>query len=141
MFRYRIETEINRPIDEVTRIFADRSQLTKWQPGIVSSELINENPHPKYKLLFQFGRRKMYMTETIVRNELPHHLEGTYEMKGIFNRIHNSFESLGPGTTKWIYDSEFRFRGIISLVAIFMRNDFYRQSQIIASNFKKYVEK
>jgi hypothetical protein len=40
MFRYRLETEINKPVEEVIRLFADRSHIPKWQPGLLSSDLI-----------------------------------------------------------------------------------------------------
>ncbi len=140
MFRYRLETEINKPVEVVIRLFADRSHIPKWQPGLLSSELIESSPHPKYKLVFQFGRRKMTMTETILRDELPRHFEGTYSMKGVYNRIHNSFTTTKSGTTMWTCDNEFRFKWLMSLVGIFMKDDFVRQSKIIMSNFKRFAE-
>lgn len=140
MVRYQIETEINRPLDQVTRLFVNRSLLPKWQPGILSSEQIESYPYPKYKLMMGFGKRKMAMIETILRNELPAHFEGTYEMKGIYNRVHNSFEAKGTDSTRWIVDSEFRFKGLMSVIAIFMKADFKKQSEVIMSNFKKFAE-
>jgi hypothetical protein len=140
MVRYQIETEINKPIDQVTRLFANRANLTKWQPGIVSSEQVESYPYPKYKLMMAFGKRKMAMTETILRNELPAHFEGTYEMKGVFNRVHNSFEAKGPDSTRWIVESEFRFKGLMSVIAFFMKGDFKKQSEVIMRNFKNFVE-
>lgn len=140
MVRYQIETEINKPIDQVAKLFANRSLLPKWQPGLLSSEQIESYPVLKYKLMMAFGKRKMVMTETILRNELPKHLEGTYEMKGVHNRIRNSFEATGPGTTRWICESEFRFTGLMSVIALFMRGDFKKQSEVIMRNFKNFVE-
>jgi hypothetical protein len=90
--------------------------------------------------VFQFGRRKMTMTETILRDELPRHFEGTYSMKGVHNRIHNSFTTTKAGTTIWTYSSEFRFKWLMSLVGIFMKDDFIKQSRIIMSNFKRFAE-
>ena len=140
MLQFRQETVIHKPLNEVIRLFANRDHLAKWQPGLLSIETLETTPHPKYKLQFQFGRRKMFMTETILRNELPKHFEGTYEMKGVFNRIHNSFESTSSGDTRWICDTEFRFKGIMRIIAVFMKDDFRKQSEIIMSNFKKFVE-
>lgn len=140
MVRYQVETEINKPIDQVIRVFADRSLLPKWQPGILGSEQIESYPYPKYKLMMTFGKRKMPMIETILRNELPGHFDGTYEMKGIFNRVQNSFEAMGPGTTRWKCTSEFRFSGLMRIIAFFMKGDFKKQSEVIMRNFKKFAE-
>jgi hypothetical protein len=140
MLKYQLETEIHKPLDQVTRLFSNRALLAKWQPGLLSSEQIETYPHTKYKLMFEFGRRKMAMTETILRNELPMHFDGTYEMKGVFNRIYNSFEATGPDKTLWVCNTEFRFTGLMSLVAFFMKGNFKKQSAVIMSNFKRFAE-
>lgn len=141
MVRFHLETEINKPLEEVTRLFSNRDLLPKWQPGLLSSEQIESYPFPKYKLLLSFGRRKMVMMETITRNELPLRLEGTYEMKGVFNRNINTFEPAGPRKTRWVCESEFRFSGLMKVIAFFMRDGFREQSRVIMTNFKKYAEK
>lgn len=141
MLTYRLEIVIHKPLDEVIRVFANRETIALWQPGLLSSEKLENQPYPTYKLLFQFGRRKMEMTETILRNELPAHFDGTYKMKGVLNTIRNSFEKDTPTSTRWISDVEFRFTGLMKIIAYFMKDDFKKQSEIIMSNFKKYVEK
>lgn len=140
MLTYRLEIVINKPLDEVIRVFGNRDKLALWQPGLLSSELVESHPYPKYKLLFQFGRRKMEMTETILRDELPLHFDGTYKMKGVFNSVRNRFEKVSPSSTRWVSDVEFRFSGLMRIIAFFMKDDFKKQSEIIMSNFKRYVE-
>lgn len=141
MVRFHLETEINKPLEEVTRLFSNRDLLPKWQPGLLSSEQIESYPYPKYKLMLSFGRRKMVMMETIVRNELPALFEGTYEMKGVFNKNINTFTSAGPQKTRWVCESEFRFTGLMKLIAFFMRSGFREQSRVIMANFKRFAEK
>jgi hypothetical protein len=140
MLRYKTEIHINKPIDKVLKVFADRTLLFKWQPGLLSSEQVESYPYPKYKLLLDFGRRKIVMTETIVRNELPMHFDGTYEMKGIFNRNKNTFINEGPDKTLWTCESEFRFSGVMRIVAFFMKDGLKKQSEMMMNNFKRYVE-
>ena len=140
MLRFQLETEIHKPLDHVIKLFTNRALLHKWQPGLLSSEQMESYPYPRYKLKFNFGRRKMEMTETILRNELPAHFEGTYEMKGVFNRINNSFEAKGPGTTKWTCITEFRFSGLMKIISIFMKDGFRQQSTVIMNNFKNFAE-
>ena len=140
MIAYKLEIVINKPLDEVIRTFANRDKIALWQPGLLSSELVESQPYPTYKLLFQFGRRKMEMTETILRNELPLHFDGTYKMKGVFNTVRNRFEKNGPLSTRWVSETEFKFTGLMKIIAFFMKDDFRKQSEIIMSNFKKYAE-
>ena len=141
MLTYRQEIVINKPLEEVIRTFSNRDKIALWQPGLLSSELVESHPNRKYKLLFQFGRRKMEMTEIIVRDELPAHFDGTYEMKGVFNTVRNSFEKVDSSSTRWVSDVEFKFTGLMKIIAFFMKDDFRKQSDIIMSNFKRYVEK
>ncbi len=141
MIRFHLETEINKPLEQVTSLFSNRELLPKWQPGLLSSEQVESYPFSKYKLLLSFGRRKVVMMETITRNELPIHFEGTYEMKGVFNRNINKFESSGPHKTRWTCESEFRFTGLMKLIAFFMRDGFREQSRVIMANFKSFAEK
>jgi len=140
MLTYRHEIVIHKPMDEVIRVFRNRETIALWQPGLLSSELMESHPYPKYKLLFQFGRRKMEMTETILRDELPAHFDGTYKMKGVLNTIRSSFENVEPSSTRWVSEVEFKFTGLMKIIAYFMKDDFKKQSEIIMSNFKKFVE-
>ena len=133
------EIEINAPLQDVIRLFADRDHLAKWQPGLISSEQLESSP-PKYKHLFQFGRRKMNMTETITRHELPKHFDGYYEMKGVKNIVQNSFEKKDEQHTKWTCTNTFHFKGLMNLIAPFMKDNFRHQSWIIMKNFKGYCE-
>jgi hypothetical protein len=134
------QIEIACPIQEVIKLFADREHLAKWQPGLISSEQIETSPQPKYKLLFQFGRRKMNMTETITRNNLPKHFDGVYEMKVVRNTVMNSFEKIDDMNTRWTNKTTFHFKGLMNLVAPFMKDNFRQQSWIIMKNFKGFCE-
>ena len=137
---FHLETEIERPIDAVIHLFANRDLLKKWQPGLISSEFMESKPNLKYRLTFQLGRRKMSMMETITRNELPQHFDGYYEMKGMRNEVHNSFVSAGLNRTRWIADVEYSFKGIMALIAPFMKENFRKQSVILMKNFKGFAE-
>ena len=140
MLRFQQEIEIQKPIATVTGLFTNRGIMKQWQPGLMSSEQIENFPYPKYKLRFDFGRRKMDMTETILRKELPGQLEVTYEMKGVFNRMEHSFESIGTGRTKWVCVNEFRFSGVMKIISFFMKDGLKKQSTVIMNNFKRFAE-
>ena len=138
---FQLETEIKRPVQEVVRLFSDRSQYMKWQPGLLSSDLVTEHPYRTYDLLLQFGRRKMKMKETILENQLPTSYKVRYQTKGVVNDIHITFEPISPSTTRYISRESFRFKGLMIIVAGFMKEGFKKQSSIIMNNFKQYAEK
>lgn len=140
MITFRQEKEIIKPLDMVIRVFSDRDQMIRWQPGLVSVEPMEGAGPRTFKLTFQLGRRRMPMTETIESDQLPAQYIVTYDMKGVFNRVKHSFVATETGTTLWRCDHEFRFKGLMKLVVVFIRGDFEKQSDIIMRNFKGYVE-
>jgi hypothetical protein len=139
--QYRLETEIHKPLHDVVRLFTDRSQYPKWQPGLVSMDPVPNTPNPTYQLLMQFGRRKMKMKEVILENNLPASYTVHYTTKGVENHVHITFETISPTRTRYISHEEFRFKGLMNLVARFMQDGFKKQSEIIMHNFKRYAER
>ncbi len=137
---FHLETEIDRPVEAVIHLFANRDLLAQWQPGLISSEFMESKPFLKYRLRFQLGRRKMTMMETITRNELPQHFDGYYEMKGMRNEVRNTFVSCGLNRTRWTSDTDYHFKGLMALIAPFMKENFRKQSTILMKNFKGFAE-
>ncbi len=139
---YRYEIEINKPLGKVTELYCNRHLLTKWQLGLLSSEQAEtKDGRMKYNLTFDLGRRKMKMTEMIVRNELPEHYDQIFEMKGVHHSVKNSFYSNGAQSTRWVSEVEFQFSGLKNLIARFMRSGFERQTLMLMHSFKAFVEK
>ena len=132
---------IHKPVGYVVDLYIDRNQLSKWQRGLLSSEPIPEKEgYKKYKLTFQLGKRKMFITETILRQDLPQYYDVQYKMKGAQHVVKNSFVAENSSSTKWIYDVEFTFKGLMNLIARFMKSDFDKQSRILMDNFKGFAE-
>jgi hypothetical protein len=138
---FQLETEINKPLKEVVRLFSDRSQYPNWQPGLLETELVAQQPHPTYQLLFQFGRRKMKMKEMILAQNLPASYTVHYVTKGVENTVHITFEAVSDTRTRYISKQIFRFKGIMILLARFIKDGLQKQSEIIMNNFKRYAEK
>ena len=141
MLKFSFEIEIRKPIDEVYELFKNRNKFQQWQPGLISDDRIEEkNGLKRYKLTYRIGNRNMVMTETILKDALPHY-NVTYATKGIVNKVENTFVSQNQHSTRWISDTEFRFSGIKKLISIFMKRGFESQTQIIMKNFKTFAEK
>ena len=100
-----------------------------------------KNGLPNYSLTYQTGRRKFKITETIIRNELPRHYDVQYKLKGLTQIMKNSFSATDGNSTKWNSEVEFQFRGLMSLIARFMKTGFEQQTLAVMQSFKRFVEK
>ena len=139
--KHKFEIEISKPLDQVIKLFSNRDHLPKWQHGLLSEEpLPLLDGQRSYKLTFQLGRRKMKMTETIIRDALPAHYDIQYKMKGVKHSIQNSFSAVNDNKTKWISEVEYRFTGLMNLIARFMKSGFEQQSRALMYSFKTFAE-
>lgn len=140
MLKFHLQTEIHKPVDEVVRLYKNRELMPKWQPGLLSDEAVEDKRGKQvHRLTFRIGSRNMVMTETLLRSTGQNH-DVAYDMRGVWNSVHNTFTPLSEGRTLWKSDFAFRFKGITKLIAPFMRSGFEKQSEIIMKNFKSFAE-
>ena len=139
---YTFELEINASLKAVTDLYSNHDLLPKWQGGLIRVETLPlKNGLPNYSLTYQTGRRKFKITETIIRNELPRHYDVQYKLKGLTQIMKNSFSATDGNSTKWNSEVEFQFRGLMSLIARFMKTGFEQQTLAVMQSFKRFVEK
>jgi hypothetical protein len=141
--KYTVETEINLPREEVIRLFDSQKNRRKWQEGLQSFEHLSGEPGQpgaKSRLVFQMGKRRIEMIETITARELPDRFGGTYDAKGVHNIVENRFIETGPDTTKWESENEFQFSGFMKLIGFFMAKAFPKQSLKYMHDFKAFAE-
>lgn len=141
--QYTTEITIDLPRERVIELFDNPENLPKWQPGLVSFEPLSGTtgqPGARSKLIYDMGKRRIEMIETITRRDLPDAFDGTYETKGVYNEIQNRFTDLGNGQTKWVSHTTFRFTGLMKLMGWFMAGAFKRQSYKFMEQFKSFAE-
>ncbi|HSI88053.1 MAG TPA: SRPBCC family protein [Pyrinomonadaceae bacterium] len=141
--KFSVSIEIDKPIDEVIRLFDDPDNLVKWMEGLQSFEHLEGIPGEvgaKSKLRFKSGKRDFEMIETITERDLPRSFTGTYEAKGVHNIVRNEFEPLGDGRTLYTSHNEFQFRGMMKLIALLMPGVFRKQSMKFLEAFKRFAE-
>ena len=141
--KYTSEIGIDLPVSRVVEIFDNPEYLKHWQPGLISFEHLSGvagRPGAKSRLKYKIGKRAIEMIETITVRNLPHEFAGTYEAKGVYNIISNKFIPLSENRTRYITESEFRFRGFMRLVAFFMPGAFKKQSRKYLQDFKRFAE-
>lgn len=141
--RYTSEITINRPVDVVTRLFDDPKNLYAWMDGLQSFELLSGEqgqPGAKAKLVYQMGKRRVEMIETITERNLPDIFAGTYDADGVHNIVVNKFIALPDGNTRYITENEFQFKGFMRIIAFLMPGAFKKQSYKYLEQFKAFVE-
>ncbi len=142
--KYTTEIIIDLPRQRVIELFDNPDNLAKWQPGLKSFEHFEGElgqSGAKSRLLYDEGGREIEMVETILTSNFPDEFSGTYEAKGVFNRISNYFYEEGKNQTRWVTENEFRLSGLMALMGIFMRGAFPKQTLEHMQNFKDFAER
>ena len=141
--RYETEVLINLPRERVIELFDSFENLKKWQEGLISFEHISGEPGQpgaKTRLLYDMGRRRMEMIETIIERNLPEEFSGTYDASGVHNIVRNYFYDEGE-QTRWALDSEFQFRSFMRIMSLFIPNSkFHEQTRSSMEAFKRFAE-
>lgn len=141
--KYVTSIDLDLPRERVIELFDDPDNMAKWQQGLVSFEPISGEPGQpgaKSKLVYQMGKRRVEMIETITARDLPERFDGTYEAKGVFNVVKNRFTELGPETTRWESENEFRLSGVMWLMGLVMGGAFRKQTLEYMQAFKRFAE-
>lgn len=141
--RYESEIIINLPRTRVIELFDSFDNLKKWQEGLISYEHLSGEPGQpgtKTRLLYDMGRRRMEMIETIIERNLPDEFSATYDASGVHNIVRNNFYDEGE-QTRWVLDSDFQFRSYMRIVSLFIPNSSFRnQTRSSMESFKRFAE-
>ena len=136
---------INKPIDVVTKLFLDPSNLKEYQDGFVKKELKSGQEGKAgcvSTLYYKYGNRDMILTETIVSNELPDSFEAFYHHEHMANTMKCYFTEIDDTTTKYTYEYDYtRINWIMpKLISILFPSMYRKQGQKWIDQFKAFVE-
>ena len=142
--QYTCEIEIALPRPRVIELFDDPDNLKHWQEGLQSFTHKSGTPGEPgavSEIVFQLGKRRMEMLETIETRNLPDEFTAIYTTKGVWNRLTNHFTETTDGRTHWRQTNEFRPEGIMMrLMTTFMPGMFRKQSLAFMEAFKRFAE-
>lgn len=143
MMKYTCEIVIDKPREEVVKLFDNPDNMKYWQKGFVSLEHVAGEPGKtgaESILKYDFGNRKMELIETITFRKLPEEFHANFTTKGVVNIQKNYFKEEG-GKTKWISEAEFKFSGFMKIMAFFMgKGPFKKQTTSYMEDFKSFAE-
>lgn len=144
MKEYTVQVEIALPRSIVIDLFDDPENLFKWQTGLVSFEHLSGEPGmagAKSRMVFQIGKRRFELIETITKRNFPDEFDGTYEWSGGMNTLRNRFIEVGPSRTRWESTCGYQFSGLMmKLMGFFFPGMFRQQNQKFLDNFKAFAE-
>lgn len=141
--KFTDDIEINKPVDRVVELFDNPDNLSKWMEGLQSFEHLSGTPGQpgaKSKLVFKMGKRDIEMIETVISCNLPEEFTGSYEAKGVYNIVKNSFQQINENSTRYVTEQEFRFEGFMKLIAFLMPGAFKKQCRKYLVSFKQFAE-
>ena len=141
--KYTSEVTIELPRDRVIELFDSTENLYKWQVGLKSFKAISGEPGKEgamSEMVFEGRKGDLAMTETITRRNLPDEFHTVYKARGVYNEMYNYFLESDNGKTTWRTTSIFRFRGLMALMAPFMKSAFMNNTLMSLERFKAFAE-
>ena len=141
--KYTLDIEINLPREKVIELFDNPDNLKHWQPGLISYEHLSGDygkPGSKTKLVYKMNKREVEMIETLTVRNLPEEISGTYEAKGVWNYMKNTFAETEQGTTIYRAETEFKMKGFMKIIAAIMPGAFKKQTFKYMKLFKEFAE-
>jgi hypothetical protein len=141
--KIKSERIIQASREAVWQAFDNVDNLQKWQPTLQSFEHQSGQPGQPgavSKLIYDENGRSVTLIETITARNKPTAFSGTYDNSAVFNVITNLFEALADDQTKWIMETEFRFKGLFRLMAPFMKKSICQRNDEDMDRFVALVE-
>jgi hypothetical protein len=141
--KYTTEVSINLSRDKVIELFDSTENMYKWQPGLKSFEHVSGQPGQEgalSNLVYEGRKGDLLMKETITKRNFPDEFHGVYEARGVYNEMYNYFEETAENVCTWRTVSIFKFRGLMALMAPFMKSAFTNNTLLNMERFKKFAE-
>ncbi|MGA3014550.1 MAG: SRPBCC family protein [Bacteroidales bacterium] len=143
--RFTCSTVINLPIDKVLTFFTNTQYLKHWQKGLVSHEILSGalwQQGTKSKIIFQNGKRRVELIETIQTNDLPNEIVALYEHEHMENTMTSRFSKIDEDKTVYIVEINYvKLFGFVPKLMFFLMPGFpKKQTQKMVDSFKAFAE-
>ncbi len=142
--KFALAITINLPRERVLEIFDDHDNVTKWQPNLVSRELLEGKlgyPGCRTRMVFNTLGQRIEMLETVISRDLPDEFRAEYSSNGVLNTARNIFIAQTPETTRWISENVFTFSGLKGVALKRVPEALYKsQTRSVMMEFKRYAE-
>lgn len=141
--KYHVFVDIKLPLQKTVALFSDLENRKQWMNGLVEAEHLSGIPNQKgamTRLVFQDGKRRTELIETITYVNLPEEISGSFDAGDIFYRITNRFEAIDKQLTRYHTYNHYEFQGKSRWIAILLPNTFKKQTLEQMISFKNWAE-
>ncbi|MBK8954270.1 MAG: SRPBCC family protein [Saprospiraceae bacterium] len=144
--KYSGQITIYKPQIEVATLFANPENNKEYQDGFLRKELISGTQGMDgaiSKMYYQFGKREMELTETIIANRLPESFEAFYHHPHMDNTMKCKFIPLDENSCRYVYEFEYtRVSWLMpKLMFLLFPGMFRKQGEKWIRQFKEFAEK
>lgn len=141
--KLKFEQLIDADLQTVWATFDNPDNMGRWQQNFESFS--HKSGHPGEpgavsELVFNEGRKKIVLKETVTERREPDFLACTYESSYGTTAIVNHFEVVSESTTRWSSWCNFTFNGVMKYIAIFIAGNIRRRTEADMQRFKLLVE-
>jgi uncharacterized membrane protein len=134
---------LNTPRDEAWRAFDNVDNLQRWQPALTEYAPLSGKsgqPGATARLVYREAGHRIELVETVTSRREPSEFNASYESSHGRNTLHNRFEEIGDGQTRWNLEAEFSFKGAARLMAPMLRGTIEKRIRSDAERFKSLLE-
>lgn len=140
--KYTNEIIVDLPRTECIQLFDNIENLSKWQEGLKSIEQI-EGEYGKEgstsRMVYESRKSDLIIEGTVTKRNFPEEFCVTYKSKGVYNEVVNLFSEPEPGRTHWKMINYFRFRGMMAVMAPFIKSAFTSNTLLNMERFKVFA--
>ena len=141
--KLKFEKVIDANLRTVWAAFDNPDNMSRWQQNFDSYTQKSGEPRRPgavAQLVFNEGRKKIVLKETITERRDPDFLATTYDSAYGSTVIVNHFEAIDDATTRWTSWCNFKFNGIMKYMAFFISGTIRKRTQGDMERFKLLVE-
>lgn len=141
--KLNFEVVIDASLRDVWAAFADTRNMDRWQQNFLSYTQKSGAPGQPgsiAEITYDENGRKVVLTETITERREDAFLAAGYESSHGSTLIVNRFEAVDGSTTRWTAWCNFRFRGVMKLMSLFLGGSIRKRTEGDMQRFKLMVE-
>ena len=141
---YTAQVSVNKPVNEVFKIFNNSENIKNWIPEIKSLDIVNENPGKTgsvYKIVLDNQGQEITMTEKVIAYVENEKLTLFFDAENMLKRDDYVFTGNNGMTTITLNSSCQGETYIMSCMFPYFKSTFQEQDQSYLNNFKAFVEK
>ena len=141
--KLKYDISIDAGLDTVWAAFDSPENMGRWQQNFLSYTHKSGTPGQPGsvgELVFDEGGKMIVLKETITERREPDFLAGIYESSYGSTIIVNHFEVIDENTTRWSSWCNFRFKGLMKFMSLFVASSIRKRTESDMERFKLMVE-